>query len=103
GVDQRGGEVMQERRQPGAALDTGELAVHLDKAGDRAGALAASLAAADSAENLAPAAALTHLERALSLWGGNPPNAAEHARRLWQAADLASATRANQPAGTVPR
>src|SRR5262249_59051912 len=86
-----------------AALDTGEPAVHLDKAGDGAGARAAWLAAADSAENLAPAAALTHLERALSLWGDNPPNPAEYARRLWQAADLASATGANQRAAQLSR
>jgi DNA-binding NarL/FixJ family response regulator len=102
-LHKRVAQALQERRQPGAALDIGELAVHLDKAGDRAGALAASIAAADSAENLAPAAALTHLERALSLWGDNPPNPAEHARRLWQAADLASATGANQRAAQLSR
>ncbi|HKA97043.1 MAG TPA: AAA family ATPase, partial [Streptosporangiaceae bacterium] len=102
-LHKRVAQAMQERRQPGAALDTSELAVHLDKAGDRAGALAASLAAADSVEDLAPAAALTHLERALSLWDDNPPNPAEHARRLWQAADLASATGANQRAAQLSR
>lgn len=102
-LHQRVAQVMRERRQPGAALDTGELAVHLDKAGDRAGALAASLVAADSAENLAPAAALAHLERAISLWDANPPTPAERRRRLWQAAGLASATGANERAAHLAR
>lgn len=42
----------------------GELAFHLDRAGDDEGAFAALLAAADAAETLAPAAAFAHLERA---------------------------------------
>jgi DNA-binding CsgD family transcriptional regulator/tetratricopeptide (TPR) repeat protein len=102
-LHKRVAQVMQERCQPGVPLDTGELAVHLDKAGDRAGAIAASLVAADSAANLAPAAALAHLERALSLWDDNPPAPAECARRLWQAANLASATGANQRAAQLAR
>jgi DNA-binding CsgD family transcriptional regulator/tetratricopeptide (TPR) repeat protein len=81
----------------------GELASHLERAGDRAAAFAASLAAADAAESLAPATALLHLERALSTWdehaGGDAGRAdrgdAEHVRRLWQAAELASAIGSN--------
>src|SRR5439155_10113756 len=46
----------------------GELAFHLDRAGDREAAFVASLAAADAAETVAPAAAFGHLERALKLW-----------------------------------
>jgi DNA-binding CsgD family transcriptional regulator len=75
----------------------GELAFHLDRAGDEAGAFAASLAAADAAELVAPAACLAHLERALELWErhAGPDRDAERVERLWQAADLATATVGN--------
>lgn len=75
----------------------GELAFHLDRAGDEAGAFEASLAAADAAEPVAPAACLAHLERALELWErhAGPGRDAERVERLWQAADIASATAGN--------
>lgn len=71
----------------------GELAFHLDRAGDEAAAFDAFLVAADAAAMVAPAACLAHLERALSLWDahGNGHDEAERIQRLWQAADLASA------------
>jgi DNA-binding CsgD family transcriptional regulator/tetratricopeptide (TPR) repeat protein len=46
----------------------GELALHLDRAGDEAGAFAALFDAADAAELVAPATCLVHLERILELW-----------------------------------
>ena len=46
----------------------GELAFHLDRAGDSEGAFVALLAAADAAETIAPGAAFGHLERAFELW-----------------------------------
>src|SRR5205807_839442 len=46
----------------------GELAFHLDRAGDNEAAFIALLAAADAAETVAPGAALRHLERAFELW-----------------------------------
>ena len=62
-------EVLQERAGNGdQAQVVSELALHLDRAGDHAGALVASLAAADAAEAFAPAVALRHLERAFELW-----------------------------------
>ncbi|HEX7097388.1 MAG TPA: AAA family ATPase, partial [Acidimicrobiales bacterium] len=78
----------------------GELAFHLDRAGDKTGALVASLAAADAAEAIAPAACLAHLERALALWEEHAPPelTGEHVNRLWQAAELASATGDNDRA-----
>jgi DNA-binding NarL/FixJ family response regulator len=94
-------------------VDNGELAVHLERAGDHGGAIAASLAAVDALERMAPAAALVHLERALALWqeADHPPG--ERLRRLWQAAELATATGDNPRAielaqtalalGTPPR
>ena len=76
----------------------GELAFHLDRAGDEAGAFAALLDAADSAELVAPSTALDHLERLLELWDrhADPDAEPELMRRLWQAADLANATGRNE-------
>jgi DNA-binding NarL/FixJ family response regulator len=78
----------------------GELAFHLDRAGDEAAAFAALFDAADSAEFVAPAACLAHLERLLALWDRHAT--AEHEPqlipRLWQAAHLVSATGDNRGA-----
>lgn len=76
-----------------AGMD-GELAFHLDRAGDRAGAFVAFLAAADAAEAVAPGAALRLLDRALELWDGVAEAASGENRshRLWQAAELANGT-----------
>lgn len=72
----------------------GELAFHLDRAGDPGAAFLALLAAADAAESVAPGAAYRHLERALELWDAAGESAAgEHrGHRMWQAAELAEAT-----------
>jgi DNA-binding CsgD family transcriptional regulator len=81
------------REQSTAALSradrAGELAFHLDRAGDREGAFAASLAAADAATAVAPGAALVHLQRALELW---PPGVdpEQRVRRMWEVAEYAS-------------
>jgi DNA-binding NarL/FixJ family response regulator len=98
------GAVARALSRPGSAtVDNGELAVHLERAGDRGGAVAASLAAVDTLEQMAPAAALVHLERALALWedGNQPPE--EQLRRLWQAAELATATGDNPRATELAR
>ncbi len=83
----------------------GELAFHLDRAGDVEAAFTARLAAADGSEGLAPAAAVGHLERALVLWDGAGAAAGTESRvdRLWQAAELASATVSNERAVTLAR
>jgi DNA-binding NarL/FixJ family response regulator len=83
----------------------GELAFHLDRAGDREGAFTALLAAADAAQVIAPGAAFAHLERAFALWDDAPNGAAQEDRghRLWQAAELASATAGNDRAVEVAR
>lgn len=75
----------------------GELAFHLDRAGDSGGAFAALLAAADAAETVAPGAAFGHLERAFELWDtvGERSSIASRGDRLWQAAELASSTVGN--------
>ncbi len=85
------------RDDPALALTVtdavGELAFHLDRAGEEGAAFGALLDAADAATTIAPAACLAHLERAFSLWdahGGDHPTA-ERIERLWLAADLASA------------
>ncbi len=89
---------------PGLALAAtaapGELGLHLDRAGDERGALVAYLAAADASEAVAPAAALGHLERALQLWDdtAGPGGHAARIERMWQAAELASATGDNNRA-----
>jgi DNA-binding CsgD family transcriptional regulator/tetratricopeptide (TPR) repeat protein len=78
----------------------GELAFHLDLAGDVESAFTALLAAADAAETVAPAAAFRHLERAFELWeaAGAASTAANRAHRLWQAADIATSTVGNERA-----
>ncbi|MGE4116253.1 MAG: AAA family ATPase, partial [Candidatus Nanopelagicales bacterium] len=85
----------------GTQIDhVGELAVHLDRAGDLDAAFVALLEAADASEKVAPGAALEHLQRAIALWD-DVPDVAQHdnlAHRLWQAAELASATRGNEAA-----
>jgi DNA-binding CsgD family transcriptional regulator/tetratricopeptide (TPR) repeat protein len=70
----------------------GELAFQLDRAGAHGEAFEAFLAAADAAEEVAPAVALTQLERAFELWDevGSVSGASERSRRLWQAAELAA-------------
>jgi len=86
-----------------ARVDNGELAVHLERAGDHGGAVVASLAAVDALERMAPAAALVHLERALALWQDADRPAEERLRRLWQAAELATATGDNPRATELAR
>lgn len=77
---------------------SGEVAFHLERAGDAPAAVVAALAAADAVAPAAPAVALVQLERALALWddAGHPPT--ERSARLWQAAELASATGVNHRA-----
>ena len=72
----------------------GELAFHLDRAGDHAGAFLALLAAADTSETVAPAVALRQLERALALWDdvGDVAAGMNRAHRMWQTAELVSGT-----------
>ncbi|MBV9952272.1 MAG: AAA family ATPase [Acidimicrobiia bacterium] len=83
----------------------GELAFHLDRAADEAGAFAALFDAADAAERIAPAACLAHLERILELWDrcAGPEREDQLIPRLWQAADLASATGRNDVAVELAR
>ncbi|HEX2179069.1 MAG TPA: LuxR C-terminal-related transcriptional regulator [Actinomycetota bacterium] len=78
----------------GSAGLLGEVAFHLDRAGEKSRALAALLAAADAAVPVAPAVALEHLERVLALWeeAGTGPDAEEVVERIWQAAELATST-----------
>lgn len=78
----------------------GELAFHLDRAGDEADAFAALFDAADAAELVAPATCLAHLDRLLELWDrhATAEREPELMARLWQAADLASATGDNRRA-----
>ncbi len=71
----------------------GEIAFHLDRAGDVDAAFAALLRAADAASAVAPAASFRHLERALELWDAAEELPGERrADRMWQAAELADAT-----------
>ena len=83
----------------------GELAFHLDRAGDEAAAFEALFAAADSAERIAPATCLAHLERIFELWErcATPEHQPQLVPRLWQAADLASATGHNERAVALAR
>ena len=83
----------------------GELAFHLDRAGDTEAAFSALLAAADAAETVAPAAAFGHLERAFELWDSVGERSAEVNRghRLWQAADIATSTVGNERAVQLAR
>ena len=86
------------QEHPRFALTTtdgaGELAFHLDRGGDEAAAFEALFAAADAAELIAPATCLAHLERLFELWErhARPEHRPQLVPRLWQAADLASAT-----------
>jgi DNA-binding NarL/FixJ family response regulator len=83
----------------------GELAFHLDRGGDEAAAFDALFAAADSAELIAPATCLAHLERIFQLWEryARPEHQSQLVPRLWQAADLASATGDNERAVALAR
>ena len=83
----------------------GELAFHLDRAGDEPAAFKALFAAADSAERIAPATCLAHLERIFELWEryATPEHEPQLVPRLWQAADLASATGHNERAVALAR
>jgi DNA-binding CsgD family transcriptional regulator/tetratricopeptide (TPR) repeat protein len=83
----------------------GELAFHLDRGGDEAAAFEALFAAADSAELIAPATCLAHLERIFELWEryANREHQPQLVPRLWQAADLASATGDNERAVALAR
>ena len=83
----------------------GELAFHLDRAGDSEGAFSALLAAADAAETIAPGAAFGHLERAFELWDsvGERSATVDRGHRLWQAADIATSTVGNERAVQLAR
>ena len=83
----------------------GEVAVHLDRAGDSEGAFSALLAAADAAETVAPGAAFGHLERAFELWDsvGDRSATVDRGHRLWQAADIATSTVGNERAVQLAR
>jgi DNA-binding CsgD family transcriptional regulator/tetratricopeptide (TPR) repeat protein len=83
----------------------GELAFHLDRGGDEAAAFDALFAAADSAALIAPATCLAHLERIFQLWEryAGPGHQPQLVPRLWQAADLASATGDNERAVALAR
>ena len=104
-LHRRVAEVLQQQSAEmlGRADRAGELAFHLDRAGDHEAAFVALLAAADAAETIAPGAAFGHLERAFELWDEAGESAARASRgdRLWQAAELASATAGNQRAVAV--
>lgn len=93
-ADVLGGQSADVLRRPDRA---GELAFHLDRAGDVGGAFTALLAAADSAERIAPAAAFAHVTRALELWdaAGEDSALASRSDRMWQAAELATSTAGN--------
>jgi ATP/maltotriose-dependent transcriptional regulator MalT len=97
------------RAQPAHVLAradrAGELAFHLDRAGDVEAAFPALLAAADAAEAVAPAAALAHLERAFELWDAAGEAAVGESRsdRTWQAAELAGPTVGNDRAVELAR
>ncbi|WP_426571374.1 helix-turn-helix transcriptional regulator [Aquihabitans sp. McL0605] len=83
----------------------GELAFHLDRTGDHEAAFTALLAAADAAEEVAPAVALAQLERALELWDevGSAAEAEDRSRRLWQAAELAAGAVGNDRSVVLAR
>lgn len=82
-----------------------ELAFQLDRAGEHDAAFGALLAAADAAEEVAPAVALTQLERAFELWDEVRPSVddRERSRRLWQAAELASGAVGNERSVALAR
>ena len=84
----------------------GELAFHLDRAGDHEAAFVAlARRRRCRGQTVAPGAAFAHLERAFELWDDAGDAAARENRghRLWQAAELGSATAGNQRAVEVAR
>lgn len=83
----------------------GELAFHLDRGGDHAGAFSALLAAADAAETVAPGVAFNHLLRAFELWDEVCEQSSNASRgdRMWQAADIATSTVGNERALELAR
>jgi ATP/maltotriose-dependent transcriptional regulator MalT len=97
------------QEQPAQALAradaAGELAFHLDHAGDQPRAFVALLAAVDAADTVAPAAALRHLERAFELWDhvGDTASGEHLGDRMWHAAELASGTVGSQRAVELAR
>ncbi len=93
------------RLQLTATDGAGELAFHFDRAGDEPAAFEALFAAADSAELIAPATCLAHLERIFELWErhATPAHQPQLVPRLWQAADLAHATGHNDRAVALGR
>ena len=98
--------VLATRDGSAAGVDrTGQLAFHLDRAGDVAGAFTALLAAADESTTVAPAVALRQLERAFEMWGRAGAAAAREDRceRLWQAAELATGAVGNDRAVAIAR
>ena len=101
-ADVFGGQAADVLRRPDRA---GELAFHLDRAGDAGGAFTALLAAADAAESVAPGAAFAHVTRALELWDAAGESSASTSRsdRLWQAAELATSTVGNPRAIELAR
>ena len=88
-----------------AADRAGQLAFHLDRAGDAAAAFTALLAAADAAQAVAPAVALGQLERAFELWdaAGDAAAGEDRCERWWQAAELATGTVGNARAVVLAR
>lgn len=89
----------------GRADRAGELAFHLDRAGEVEAAFTAMLAAADAAEVVAPGAALRHLERAFALWeaAGESAKPGRRGDRMWQAAEISSAAVSNARAVELAR
>ena len=83
----------------------GQLAFHLDRAGDVPHAFTALLAAADAARHVAPAVALAQLERAVELWdaAGDATTTEDRCERLWQAAELATGAVGNARAVEIAR
>jgi tetratricopeptide (TPR) repeat protein len=73
-------------------MAAGELAFHLEHAGDTHGAFDAALRASDELQRVAPAAALEQVERALALWDQVDAPADGRAAREWQAAELTYVT-----------
>ncbi len=98
-------DALQECSTPASIGADGELAFHLDRAGDHAAAFVALLAAADASETVAPGAALRLLDRALELWDAGASLAPDEHRghRLWQAAELANGTVDNSRAVELAR
>ncbi len=83
----------------------GELAFQLDHAEDHEAAFGALLAAADAAEEVAPAVALAQLERAFELWDevGPGEDVGDRGHRMWQAAELAAGAVGNERSVVLAR